>query len=259
MLTEIESPPAAAAPPTPAAPAPEDKRRYVHRLFTQIAPRYDWFNRLGSFGLDRRWRRAAVAQAGLGAGHRVLDVCAGTGDVSLLAARRHPEVGMIVGLDFTAAMLSLAQVKQRRAGAAVSWVQGDAQALPFKGATFDRVLIGFSTRNLSDLDGGLRELVRVLRPGGRLVILETGYPRHPLVRAGYQAFLFTVARTIGLLLTGRCWPFSYLARSVRQFLTPTQMLERLAACATQARYQPLSFGLASLYIATKRTGDARHA
>ena len=94
-------------------------------------------------------------------------------------------------------------------------------------------------------------MVRVLRPEGQLLILETGYPSNPVVRFGYQLFLFTIARLIGLLLTGRVWPFTYLARSVKQFLTPAQMVERLQQLQTQVEYVPLSYGLASLYIATK--------
>jgi demethylmenaquinone methyltransferase/2-methoxy-6-polyprenyl-1,4-benzoquinol methylase len=98
---------------------------------------------------------------------------------------------------------------------------------------------------------GLREMVRVLRPHGRLIILETGSPRHRLLRAGYQVFLFTFARVIGWILTGRAWPFTYLARSVRQFLTPQQFVDRLQSVPTQVQYVPLSYGLASLYLATK--------
>ena len=124
-------------------------------------------------------------------------------------------------------------------------------ALPFADGSFDRVTIGFSTRNLTDLTEGLREMVRVLRLGGRLIVLETGYPSHPLVRAGYYAFLFTVARLIGLVLTGRLWPFTYLARSLQGFLSPPAFIARLQSLETTVEYVPLSGGLASVYLATK--------
>ena len=230
---------------------PLEKKPFVQRLFTRIAPRYDWFNRLASCGLDQRWRSIAIARGGIAPGERVLDVCAGTGDLAILCARGQRGQGMVVGIDMNREMLVRAQRKQRSQRLAIGWFQGDAERLPFATGSFDRVVIGFSTRNLSDLAAGLREMVRVLRPGGRLIILETGYPSHPLLRVGYQLFLFTFARAIGFLLTGRLWPFTYLATSVRLFLTPQQVVERLQRAKTQAEYVPLSCGLASLYLATK--------
>lgn len=230
---------------------PDAKRSFVQQLFTRIAPRYDWFNRLASCGLDQRWRRQALRHGGLQPGLRLLDVCSGTGDLALLAAAVQQGRGEIIGIDMNGAMLGLARRKQQRRRRTIDWVHGDALALPFCDGSFDRVTIGFSTRNLSDLNAGLREMVRVLRPGGRLIVLETGRPANPIIRSGYQLFLLTAARTIGFLLTGRCWPFTYLARSVRQFLTPEEFLGRLRVCETTAAYIPLSGGLASLYVATK--------
>ncbi len=231
--------------------APQEKRSFVQRLFTSIAPRYDWFNRLASCGLDQRWRREAVVRGGIAPGQRVLDVCSGTGDVAILCAQRQQGHGTVVGIDMNREMLSHARIKQRARQLRIGWFQADAEALPFASESFDRVVIGFSTRNLSDLMTGLREMVRVLRPQGRLIVLETGRPAHPVVRFGYQVFLFTVARAIGLLLTGRLWPFTYLARSVQQFLTPEQVVEHLQGVRTVVEYVPLSNGLASLYLATK--------
>lgn len=233
-----------------ASPA-QEKRVFIRRLFTDLAPRYDWFNRLASFGMDQGWRREAVGRGGIGSGQRVLDVCAGTGDLTMLCAREVGD-GAVIGVDFTAAMLAGAARKQRRHGLRIAWVRGDALSLPFSDGSFDRVIIGFSTRNLADLTAGLREMLRVLRTQGRLIVLETGHPANPVIRAGYQAFLLTMARTIGFLLTGRCWPFTYLARSVRQFLTPKEFIERLQQLGTSAVYVPLSGGLASLYVVTKQ-------
>ena len=227
------------------------KRPFVQRLFSRIAPRYDWFNRLASCGLDQGWRTRAMILGGVQPGHQVLDLCAGTGDLALLCAARQRGQGTVIGADMNREMLLRAQHKSRARRSPVAWVQGDAESLPFASGSFDRVLIGFSTRNLTDLTAGLREMVRVLRPGGRLVILETGRPANPVVRFGYQVFLFTVARLVGFVLTGRLWPFTYLARSVQQFLTPPQMVERLQSVKTQVQYEPLSCGLASLYLATK--------
>ena len=250
----------ARAEPAPAPACPDDtraaagKRLFVQQLFSEIAPRYDWFNRLASCGLDQRWRRAALARGGIAPGQHVLDACAGTGDLALLCAERQEGRGIVVGADLNRDMLLRARRKRPRRGGPVRWVQGDTEALPFPAGRFDLVCIGFSTRNLSDLAAGLREMVRVLKPGGRLIILETGYPSNPLVRAGYLLFLSTAARAIGWLLTGRLWPFTYLARSVRQFLTPEDMVRHLQRAETQVQYVPLANGLASLYLATKPAG-----
>jgi demethylmenaquinone methyltransferase/2-methoxy-6-polyprenyl-1,4-benzoquinol methylase len=228
-----------------------EQRAFIQRLFTSIAPRYDWFNRLASCGLDQRWRREALVRGGIRPGQRILDVCSGTGDLAILVAQCQDGHEAVVGLDMNREMLRYAQRKSAAQRLAIDWLEADAERLPFLSESFDRVMIGFSTRNLSDLTQGLREMVRVLRPTGRLIILETGYPRHPLVRLGYQAFLLTFARLIGWILTGRVWPFTYLARSVRQFLTPQQLTDRLQGLRTRVQYVPLSSGLASLYLATK--------
>ena len=253
-----EANPRRVAPPDPsarseagAAMEPEEKRAFVQQLFTSIAPRYDWFNRLASGGLDQRWRHRALLLGGVAPGQRVLDVCAGTGDLAILCRRRQQGLGTVIGIDRNHAMLALARRKQRARQLAIGWLQGDAERLPFPSESFDRVLIGFSTRNLSQLAAGLQEMLRVLRPGGRLIILETGYPANPVVRLGYQLFLLTVARAIGFILTGRAWPFTYLARSVREFLAPPQMVECLRRLTARVQYVPLTYGLASLYLATK--------
>jgi demethylmenaquinone methyltransferase/2-methoxy-6-polyprenyl-1,4-benzoquinol methylase len=180
---------------------------------------------------------------------RVLDVCTGTGELAILCARRQ---GTVIGIDMNREMLACAQRKQQQEELVIRWLQGDAQALPFADAMFDRVMIGFSTRNLSQLTEGLREMVRILKPGGQLLILETGRPRNPMVRVGYELFLFTVARLIGFVLTGQLWPFTYLARSVHHFLSPAQFIACLQDRQTQVEYVALSGGLASLYMATKQ-------
>ena len=144
----------------------------VRRMFDRIAPVYDLMNRVMTAGLDRRWRRATV-EAVVRPGDRVLDACCGTGDLAIAARRRGADV---VGLDFAEAMLERA----RRKAADIEWVRGDVLALPFEDGSFDAATVGFGVRNVDDLDAGLRELRRVLRPGGRLGILEITRPRGPL-------------------------------------------------------------------------------
>ena len=248
----VDTLPDVASRPWSARDTTQEKRPFIRRLFTEIAPQYDWFNRIVSCGLDLRWRDASLRWAGVAPGMRILDVCAGTGDLALACARRMRGQGTVVGLDMTAAMLTRAQRKQRRAGLSAGWTQADALALPFAEGAFDRVVIGFSTRNLSDLEAGIREMVRVLKPGGQLMILETGRPANPVVRAGYYAFLFTIARLVGVVLTGRLWPFTYLARSVKGFLTPAELTALLERAGTRAACRSYSGGLASGFLATKR-------
>jgi len=232
----------------------DSKRVFVHRLFSTIAPRYDCFNRLASLNLDQGWRRRAVATSELSAGMDVLDVCTGTGDLALLCADRLQGRGRIIGLDFNDDMLRPASRKAARRRASVQWMRGDALALPFRSGTFDRAFIGFSTRNLSDLRAGIQEMHRVLKPRGRLVILETGRPENRLLLAGYLVFLGTAARLLGLILTGRLWPFTYLARSVQAFLRPSEFVALMDRCGFQASCVPLSMGLAMLYLADKPSG-----
>lgn len=231
---------------------PEEKRPFVQDLFTRIAPRYDLFNRLASCGMDAGWRREAMKQGAIQPGMRVLDLCTGTGDLALLAAKQAGRAGLVVGADMTAAMLVYAEQKGRGRGQTASWLCGDALCLPFADGQFDCITIGFSTRNFADLNSGLREIVRVLKRGGRLVILETGRPSNPIVRMGYHFFLNTGARLIGWALTGEAWPFTYLARSVEQFVTPEVFTERLRSLGTDVRFRPLSGGLVSLFVATKQ-------
>lgn len=227
------------------------KAPYIQRLFSTIANRYDLFNRLVTFGMDRGWRRRAMRLGEVRPGHSVLDVCCGTGDLAFLAADTVQASGRVIAMDFNAEMLQNGQRRPQARSRQVHWVRSDAMMIPVRSGSCDRVTIGFSTRNLVDLDQGLREMLRVLKPGGRLLILETGRPDNPLVRWGYYTFLFTVAPLIGFVLTGKTWPFTYLARSVKVFITPEQMCEKLEAAGAQAACTRLSGGLASLFIAEK--------
>ena len=141
-------PPAAVAGCGMIATPVEEKRRFVHALFTTIAPRYDGFNRLASLGMDQGWRRRTVRESALQPEMRVLDVCTGTGDLALLCGRQLRGRGLVIGVDFTQAMLEGAVRKARAEGSKVVWMRADALTLPFASESFDRVLIGFSTRNL---------------------------------------------------------------------------------------------------------------
>src|SRR6266480_1674996 len=182
----------------------------VRTMFDRIAPVYDLMNRLMTAGLDQRWRRKTVA-AVVRPGDRVLDVCCGTGDLAVEAARAG---GDVTGLDFSAPMLERA----RRKSAEVEWLEGDALALPFADGSFDAVTIGFGLRNLANVERGLTELRRVLRPGGRVAILEITRPKGALAPF-YRLWFDGVIPLAGKVLPGGS-AYSYLPASVRRFPTP---------------------------------------
>ncbi len=179
----------------------------VRSMFDRIAPVYDVMNRVMTAGLDRSWRRLAV-EAVVQPGDRVLDACCGTGDLALAAER---EGGVVTGLDFSPEMLARA----RRKSASITWVQGDLLDLPFAAASFDAASVGFGVRNVDDLEASLRELRRVLRPGGRLAILEITRPRGPL-RPFFSLWFDRAVPLLGHVLPGGK-AYTYLPASVRRF------------------------------------------
>jgi len=215
----------------------------VRAMFDRIAPVYDLMNRVMTVGLDGRWRRLA-AEAVVRPGDRVLDACCGTGDLALAAARAG---GRVVGLDFSERMLERA----RRKSASVEWLRGDLLELPFEDASFDAATVGFGVRNVADLERSLRELRRVLRPGGRLGILEITTPRGPL-RLFYRLWFDAIVPLLGKLLRGGS-AYTYLPASVRRFPGPKE----LAALLERAGFGGVSFRLLAGGIVALHTGTAR--
>ena len=212
----------------------------VRRMFDRIAPVYDAMNRVMTGGLDRRWRRMTVEQAVRG-GDRVLDACCGTGDLAI-AARRHG-AGSVVGLDFSEQMLERA----RRKAPELEWVQGDALALPFEDASFDAATVGFGVRNVDDLEAGLRELRRVLRPGGRVAILEITTPRGVLAPF-YRVWFDRIVPLLGRVLPGGD-AYTYLPASVRRFPVPEELSRLLEACGfSDVRFRLFAGGIVALHV-----------
>ena len=212
----------------------------VQRMFDRIAPVYDAMNRVMTAGLDRRWRRITVEQV-VRKGDRVLDACCGTGDLAI-AARTHG--ADVVGLDFSEAMLERARRKSRE----IEWVRGDVLALPFDDASFDAVTIGFGVRNVEDLDAGLRELRRVLRPGGRVGILEITRPRGALAPF-YRLWFDRVVPALGRVLPGGA-AYTYLPASVRRFPAPEELAALLEAAGFAAvRFRLFAGGIVALHVA----------
>ena len=161
---------------SPVLPAPQDKTEAVRGMFDAIAPRYEFVNRMMTFGLDARWRKRTVSALGLAPGSTILDLACGTGDLSRTASAQGFDV---VGVDLSFGMLDAAHGIR-------TLCQGDASSLPIKSASIDGILCGYALRNFTDLDGAMSEMARVLRPGGRIALLEVGAPKTPVIRIGYR-------------------------------------------------------------------------
>ncbi len=219
-------------------------------MFDEIAPRYDLLNRLLSFGVDRRWRRAA-AEAALARGpRRILDVATGTGDLAILLKRLSPEAE-VVGLDFAPRMLRRARKKAARAGVELTLVEGDALAMPFPDGSFDALTVAFGFRNFADYEAGLREFYRVLAPGGRAVILEFPPPPRGTFGRLVRFYYHRVLPAVGGLLSGNPRAYRYLPESVERFPEPAQLVEMMAAAGFTPKVRLLTGGLAGLFIGDK--------
>jgi demethylmenaquinone methyltransferase / 2-methoxy-6-polyprenyl-1,4-benzoquinol methylase len=194
-------------------PAEKQNPKLMRAMFTTIAPRYDFITRAFSYGMDRRWKRALVAEARLPPEPVVLDLACGTGDFSLLVARRYPGA-LTVAADLTERMLSLA-----RSRGIESAVCADAGRLPFPDAVFDCVCVGYGLRNFPDLDGAVREIERVTRPGGAFLSLDFFLPANNLLRRIYLAYLYVQGAFWGLLLHGAPRVYTYVPDSLKTFLS----------------------------------------
>ena len=213
----------------------------VRTMFDRIAPVYDAMNRAMTVGLDRRWR-SETARAVVSPGDRVLDSCCGTGDLAIAAQRLG---GRATGVDFSERMLERARAKSND----VEWIQGDALALPFPDAAFDAATVGFGVRNLDDLEGGLRELRRVLRPDGRVGILEITRPRG-LLRPFYRLWFEGLVPLAGKLLPGGS-AYTYLPASVRRFPGAKELSELMQAAGfEQVSYRLFAGGIVALHTGT---------
>ncbi|TYO98321.1 demethylmenaquinone methyltransferase/2-methoxy-6-polyprenyl-1,4-benzoquinol methylase [Geothermobacter ehrlichii] len=227
-----------------------EKGRNIREMFDAIAPRYDLLNRLLSLGIDRRWRTRAVSQLAIPPGGRVLDVATGTGDVALeIAFRTDPSV-KIVGLDLTPGMLVVGKGKiaATRHRDRITLVSCPCEAIPHPDATFDGVTIAFGIRNVVDREAGLKEMFRVLKPGGRAVILEFSTPSNPFFRAIYHFYFHRILPLLGGLLSKRS-AYSYLPDSVSKFPDRAAFKAMMAAAGFTGLYhRDLTFGIATIYV-----------
>jgi demethylmenaquinone methyltransferase/2-methoxy-6-polyprenyl-1,4-benzoquinol methylase len=230
----------------------EERRLYVRDMFAAIAPRYDFLNSVLSFRLHHTWRRHAVRLARLQPGDIVLDVCAGTGDFAFELARAVGETGRVYAVDFCEPMLQVGKRKaQRQKNRTISWILADALALPFRNDTFDAVTIGFGVRNLIDKPAAFREMMRVLKPGGRIICLELNRPRSRLIKPFYDFYTLRLLPKIGGLFSKQD-AYTYLPNSIQHFVEREQLACYLSEAGFQSvRYHDLSLGVVCIHQGVK--------
>jgi demethylmenaquinone methyltransferase/2-methoxy-6-polyprenyl-1,4-benzoquinol methylase len=221
-------------------------------MFDRIAGVYDVLNTVMTAGLHHQWRRRAVDLAGVSEGDRVLDVATGTGDLALEVASRLGAAGSVVGVDFSEPMLTLARTKAsaRGATAAVSFEAANALALPFEDGSFDASTVGFGARNFDDLERGLREMARVVRPGGRVVVLEMTAPQRPPLSWFFRLWFDRIVPVLGRF-AGDSDAYSYLPNSVRRFPGPAELAATMSrAGMSEIRYVLTAGGIIALHVGT---------
>jgi demethylmenaquinone methyltransferase / 2-methoxy-6-polyprenyl-1,4-benzoquinol methylase len=229
-----------------------EREDQVQRIFSEIAPRYDLLNHVLSLNIDRRWRRQAVDLLEWERRPRgsYLDACAGTFDLAVELARREEFTGSVIASDFARPML--VEGLGKLDGLPVRPVCGDSLRLPFRDSSFDGAMIAFGVRNLSDLEGGMREIRRVLRPGGRLVVLEFTVPPNPLMRALYLLYFNRVLPVVGRIVSGHPWAYSYLPESVKEFPGPADLAALMERAGLEgAGWKLLTGGIAALHTARR--------
>ncbi len=253
LATDIDSATASAA-----AAGGAEKREYVKRIFSEIAPRYDLLNHVLSLNIDRRWRRKAIATLGVERDQtgRYLDLCAGTMDVAAEISRLAGFRGMVIGADFAEPMLRAGTGKIK--GSGIAPVVADAVQLPIASGQLAGVIVAFGIRNVAGLDESLREAFRVLVPGGRFVILEFSTPRIRVLRALYQFYFHRVLPLIGGLISGHRTAYQYLPRSVANFPVEEELARRMEAAGfAKVRWSCLSFGVAAIHVGERPTSGRK--
>lgn len=227
------------------------KKEGIRALFDSIALGYDRFNHLSSLNADKGWRRKAVRQiVNTKQPICVLDVATGTADLAIAVARKAAAGSQVTGVDLSENMLEVGRVKA--VGLPVTLQQGDAEALAFGDSTFDRVSVAFGVRNFENLAQGLREMCRVLKPNGRLVILELSYPDNRFLFWGYKLYALKILPAIGTRLTGNRSAYTYLPDSILKFPKPPVFLPMLREAGfSRARARSLTFGVCRMYVAEK--------
>ena len=231
------------------------QKEKIQQMFDGIAPDYDRLNHLMSLGVDRSWRRRALREiVDARRAQSILDIACGTGDFSLaIAGRMHPD-SRITGLDLSEGMLAVMRDKVAKAGleGRISCEQGDSEAMRFADASFDAVTIAFGIRNFAHREAALREILRVLKPGGRLVILELSVPENRFLRWGYNLYFKHFVPWIGGRISGDRAAYTYLPASVQAFPGRREWTATMAGCGyAQVRHKAFTLGLCRMYVGEK--------
>ena len=229
----------------------DNEKQHIGQLFDRIAGTYDSLNHVLSLNIDRRWRRKAVRT--LSANAKLLDVAIGTADLTIEILRQH-KASHITGIDLSRKMMAIGEQKVAKLGYSnlVTFDYGSAQQMPYADASFDAVTCAYGVRNFANMDEGLREMHRVLRPGGELMILEFSYPTNPLIRRGYNLYFSHILPFIGNLFSRDKGAYTYLNRSVKDFPYGEAFAEHLRAAGFSGiTVTPLTFGITTIYHAKK--------
>lgn len=227
----------------------QERAQYVQNMFARVADRYDVMNRLMTGGQDLKWRRTVIDWAALPKNGRLLDIATGTGDIALEALRRDGTLQAIGG-DFTIEMMQAGKRIPERAP--IQWVTADTLALPFPDDSFDAVTSGFLMRNVIDVRGAFVEQMRVTKPGGKVVVLESSPPKDNLLKPFIKAHLNFVIPTLGKLISGEADAYTYLPDSTQQFKTPDELVTIMEDVGyTGIKYQLFMFGTVAIHVGTK--------
>ena len=232
----------------------DEKGRRVFRHFESVAKKYDFMNTLLSFGIHYPWKRLAVRMLNLQKGDRVIDVCAGTGDLALMAARHVGPGGILVLYDINRAMMEAGREKVKRAGnvSRLVFVQGNAERIAFPDSSFDAAMVGFGIRNLTRPGVGFSEIQRVLKPGGKMLCLEFSKPASTMFRRLYDFYSFQIMPLLGQLIAGSRKAYTHLPESIRTWPLPEELAEMLEKIGfTDIHYRRLTNGIAVIHLATR--------
>ncbi len=229
------------------------KKEGIRKLFDNIAPDYDRLNHILSLNIDKGWRRKAVKEI-VDNEHsmNILDVACGTGDFTIEIAQKAGKGSRVTGIDLSEGMMKIGREKIARAGVGAEMIQGDCEALPYADNIFDRISVGFGVRNFEHLEIGLKEMCRVLKPGGKLVILELSVPSNRLVKWCYKLYFLKILPAIGGWISGDRGAYEYLPASVLRFPAPEKFVGMMREAGfTTVEHRSLTLGICRMYLGSK--------